>query len=315
LNQVGLGKFSEKAASSRPERSPEYRVYGFVPGNRTAMTTPPMISAEEDHWKRHAIGWDLIGPPLRPSADELAVITGIVSELMPRIGSRRLSALILGVTPEYARLAWPPKSSLVALERCATMIQHVWPGSTAATERVIQGDWLVPEAAVGPFDLVLGDGVLSQLAYPSDYERFCQAMRGVTRPGGRWAIRLYARTGVPEDPERLLDEVRAGRLTNINEFKLRLGMALCDAQGTDDVGVAEMWRFWDQSRQREPGLPGRWSTELQTTIENYREGTARYTFPRLDPVLDLLRRFATIRDVRFPSYPLGGSCPMVVLEV
>jgi hypothetical protein len=278
------------------------------------MMTRPSIPSKEGHWKSHAIRWDLIGPPLRPSSDELAVVTGIVAELVTCVGNRGLDALILGVTPEYALFPWPPKSSLVALDRCESMIRHVWPGSTAAIERVIQGDWLFPDQSVGPFDLVLGDGALSQLSYPDDYERLCQAMRSVTRPGGRWALRLYARPDAPENPERLLDDIGEGRLTNINEFKLRLGMALCDANHTDDVSVAEMWRFWDQSRRRDPSLQDRWSTELQITIENYREGTARYSFPRLDPVLDLLGRFATISDVRFPSYPLGGCCPMVVLE-
>ena len=58
------------------------------------------------------------------------------------------------------------------------MIRHVWPGSMAATERVVQGDWLDPDASLGPFDLLLGDGVLSVLDYPGEYERFCRTMRG-----------------------------------------------------------------------------------------------------------------------------------------
>jgi hypothetical protein len=136
----------------------------------------------------------------------------------------------------------------------------------------------------------------------------------MTRAGGRWALRVYARPGEPEDPDRLLDDLREGRLTNINEFKLRLGMALCDASHADDVGVSEMWRFWDDACRRDPSLRDCWSIELQSTIENYRDGTARYSFPRLDPVLDLLRRYATIRKVQFPGYRLGDCCPMVIME-
>jgi len=278
------------------------------------MTNRSTIQSEEGHWKSHAIRWDLIGPPLRPSPDELAVVAAIVSELMAQVGNRGLDALILGVTPEYARFPWPPKSNLIALDRCESMIRHVWTGSMAESERVLQGDWLALDTSLGPFDLVLGDGVLSQLAYPVDYERFCHTMRGVTRPGGRWALRLFARTGEPEAPERVLDDLRAGRLTNINEFKLRLGMALCDAGDADDVGVSEMWRFWHEACRRDASLRNCWSTELQSTIENYREGTARYSFPHLEPVLDVLRRSATIREVEFPSYGLRDRCPMVILE-
>ncbi len=194
------------------------------------------------------------------------------------------------------------------------MIRHVWPGSMAATERVVQGDWLDPDASLGPFDLLLGDGVLSVLDYPGEYERFCRTMRRMTRPGGRWACAVYARTGEPEDPQSVLDDLREGRLANINEFKLRLGMALCDARHADDVAVSEMWRFWDDVRRRDPSLGDCWSTDLQSTIENYRDGIAKYSFPRLDRVLDLLRRYATIREIRYPGYRLGECCPMVILE-
>jgi hypothetical protein len=278
------------------------------------MTNSSTIPSGEGHWKSHAIRWDLIGPPLRPSPDELDVVAAVVSELRSQVGDRGLDALILGVTVEYARFPWPPRSNLTALERSESMIRHVWPGSTAATERALRGDWLAPEASLGPFDLLLGDGVLSMLAYPGDYERFGRTMRGLTRAGGRWVLRLYARPVEPEEPEGLLDDLREGRLTNINEFKLRLGMLLCDAGRADDVGVSEMWRFWDEARRRDPSLRDRWSTELQSTIENYRDGVARYSFPRLDPVLDLLRRYATIRGVRFPGYRLGDCCPTVILE-
>jgi hypothetical protein len=119
------------------------------------MTNAGTIQSEEGHWKSHAIRWDKIGPPLRPSPDELAVVAVIVSQLMSQVGNRGLDALILGVTPEYARFPWPPKSNLIALDRCEAMIRHVWPGSTAASERTLCGDWLAPDASLGPIDPVL----------------------------------------------------------------------------------------------------------------------------------------------------------------
>jgi hypothetical protein len=271
-----------------------------------------------NHWNSHALRWHLIGPPLRPSPDDLAVIAGVVSELGAGAGAgaRGIHTLVLGVTPEYARFPWPTGTSLVALERCESMIRHVWPAQEAGSHggHVIQGDWLRPPESIGQFDLVLGDGVLSQLSYPEDYERFCQAARGLTRPGGLWALRLYTRQTTPEDLYTLMDDVREGRLTNINEFKLRLGMALCDANHADDVAVTEMWRAWDRSGGRDPALHDRWPAELRSTIDNYREGTARYSFPHLEPVLDILRRFAAVKEVSFPGYPFGRCCPTVVLE-
>jgi hypothetical protein len=111
-----------------------------------------------------------------------------------------------------------------------------------------------------------------------------------------------------------MDDVRQGRLTNINEFKLRLGMALCDAEHADEVAVSEMWRAWDRAIRCDPALQDRWPAELRGTVENYREGTARYSFPHLEPVLGILRRFVAVKQVSFPAYPFGACCPTVILE-
>jgi hypothetical protein len=75
-----------------------------------------------------------------------------------------------------------------------------------------------------------------------------------------------------------------------------------------------MWRAWDDWRRQHPALRQRWSASLTATIEDYRDSPVIYSFPPLEPLLDLLRGFATIRQVCFPSYPFGDHCPTVVLE-
>src|SRR5436190_2099932 len=72
---------------------------------------------EEGHWKDHAVNWDLIGPPLRPAPEDLAVIAEAVSRLTDEVPHRDLKVLILGVTQEYARFPWPKGTNLVAWER------------------------------------------------------------------------------------------------------------------------------------------------------------------------------------------------------
>ena len=56
--------------------------------------------------------WNLLGPPLRPSRDDVAILEGVVQSLhtAPRV-------LLLGVTPELATLAWPAGTELVAVDR------------------------------------------------------------------------------------------------------------------------------------------------------------------------------------------------------
>lgn len=272
------------------------------------------VPSNWDHWNRHAVLWDLFGPPLRPSPDDLDVVARVVTQLSRESPVRGLRVLVLGVTREYARFPWPRGSTLVAWERSESMIRHVWPGSTAETERVIQRNWLDPTESRGEFDLVLGDGVLVQLSFPDECEELCRTLRAVLRPGGQCILRLFARPETPEEPDQVFADAQEGRLTNINEFKLRLGMALCAANGAHQVAVADIWKVWDQSARRDSRLRNRWSADQKKTIESYRESIVSYSFPPLDLVLDVARRFLKVRDVCFPGYPFARGCPTLVLE-
>jgi hypothetical protein len=273
-----------------------------------------LAETSRDHWSEHARLWSQIGSPLRPAVEDLAIAQRVIDDRFARRAGRGLDALVLGVTREFARLAWPRGTRLVALERNPDMIRHLWPGSTADEERIVQGDWRDPADPLGPFDVVLGDGSLSMLNYPEEYEDVCARLRSMTRAGGQWALRLYAGPAATETPEQVLDAATRGALSNINEFKLRLGMALCAARGAPRVAVADMWRAWNDWRHRHPALQRRWSPELTATIEDYRDSPSAYSFPALEPVLELLRGFATIREVCFPEYGFGDHCPTVILE-
>jgi hypothetical protein len=278
------------------------------------MTTDDPNATAGGLWDSHAVRWDLIGPPLRPAAEDLATVAGVVSSLASEHSERGLDVLMLGVAPEYARFPWPPGTNLVAREKSAAMVRHVWPGSTAETARVVLGNWLERPAEHEEFDLVLGDGVLSMLSFPNAYEDFCTIMRSMTRPGGRWVVRMYARPDVPEESERVLNEAREGRLVNINEFKLRLCMSMCTAENDYEIGVAEVWQVWDQARRRHSALANGWSPERTATIDNYRDMPVRYSFPTRELALETVRPFVEVQQVCFPTYDFGGSCPTVILR-
>ena len=281
-------------------------------GLATPLLEAPVI--EEGHWKDHAVHWDLIAPPLRPRAEDLAILSEAVSRLADEVPHRGPNVLILGVTQEYARFPWPKGTSLTAWERNESMIRHVWPGSRAETERVVQRDWLEPHDCEEKFDLVLGDGVLSQLAFPEQYLALVPVLESVTRPGGRWLLRLYARPTPCESLEHVLQEADSGRQTNINEFKLHLFMAFCGLQDLDEVAVADAWVVWDEARRTRPALRERWAPESRATIESYRDSPIRYSFPTVDAVVETFRPSAIVRAISYPGYPLGGSCPTLVLE-
>ncbi|KAB2674613.1 MAG: hypothetical protein DVB31_01910 [Verrucomicrobia bacterium] len=267
-----------------------------------------------NHWDSLAVRWERIGPPLRPSAEDLAFVADAVSGLVPGIGHRGLRVLMLGVTPEYARYPWPPRSTLTAWERSESMIRNVWPGSVADAEHVARRDWLHPAGDRDDFDLVLGDAVLTQLSFPKDYAALCGNLREATRPGGRWMLRVCAGPKIPENPRRVLEDVRDGHLANINVFKLRMGMALCSTRGEHNVAVAEIWNAWDRACRSNPSLRARWSDRETATLEDYRDSGVVYSFPPLDEVLETLRRFARVERVCVPRYEFGDCCPTLLLE-
>ncbi|MDD5565258.1 MAG: hypothetical protein PHQ91_16200, partial [Thermoanaerobaculaceae bacterium] len=78
-------------------------------------------------WERTARDWKHFGPPLRPSGPDVARFEALARGEAERRG-RALSALLCGVTPEIAGMAWPADTRLTAVEQSIEMIREVWPG-------------------------------------------------------------------------------------------------------------------------------------------------------------------------------------------
>lgn len=266
------------------------------------------------HWNSHAVHWDLIGPPLRPAADDLEVVRDTVTQLQRSTPDRGLDVLILGVTVEYARFGWPATTRITALEKNEAMVEHVWPGVASGEARVVSGDWLDAAALVGPCDLILGDGVFSQLQYPDQYDRLCRQVSQILRPEGRWVVRLYAGETPGESSREVFAQALAGRLPNVSEFKLRLMMALCAEGGMPHVAVSHIWTVWDRQRRENPAVEGLWSVADRQTIENYRDSPVRYSFPPASRVIELVSRWFAIERQQTPGYSHGASCPTLVLS-
>jgi len=270
------------------------------------------VSSTPSHWTDFAKRWDLIGAPLRPSSLDLAIVADVVAELVLENPHRGLRVLILGVTPEYARFPWPLKTTLIACERSETMIRHVWPGSTLENASVIHGTWLDLDASLGKFDLVLGDGILTQLSFQEEYNELSRRISALLAPGGRLMLRLFTSSEAPQTPESVLKD---SAVSNVNEFKLRLGMALSESRSSYDIPVAEIWKVWDRERKQQPELNQRWSAAEVSTIESYRESTAKYSFPPLHHIQTTLTRHFNFVKLHVPNYVFGKSCPTMILQV
>jgi hypothetical protein len=97
-----------------PIFNPELRVFG---GN--CVKSEHAVAGQ---WPGVARFWPLLGPPLRPAEEDLALLREAVARYGP--GERALRILILGVTPEFVDLPWPAGSRVEALDKTPEMIRY-----------------------------------------------------------------------------------------------------------------------------------------------------------------------------------------------
>ena len=227
------------------------------------------------HWREISARWAQVGPPLRPSPDDVAIVAQAARDWSLAQG-RPPRVLILGVTPELCRLAWPEGTVIRALDRSADMIGGVWPGDPAAA---ICGDWLALDAffPAASFDLICCDGGLGLLSHPYGQRRFADLLAKVLAPGGQVILRLFVPPEDRETPETVLSDLRHGRVPNMNMLKLRLLHALTPDPVTG-VRLAEVFRRFVGSEPDFEALAVRtgWPLAQIKAIESYRSSRDRY---------------------------------------
>jgi SAM-dependent methyltransferase len=258
-----------------------------------------------DHWPLHARQWNLVGSPLRPGPEDVAIVEAEVR------ACERPRVVLLGVTPELATLRWPAGTSLLAIDRSRAMIDTVFP---AGAGHAVAGEWTALPCATGSVDVVAGDGALSNLAFPLGYRAFAGEQHRVLAAGGRLILRLFA---APDPGEQLADVGRAlaaGRIGSFHALKWRVAMAIQPADR--NVAVVEILHALDRvapDRAALAALTG-WPAAVIATIEAYRDSALRYSFPTLAEVREVLAGHFTEVACRTPAYELGERCPTLVLQ-
>ncbi len=261
-------------------------------------------------WPSHARRWDLLGPPLRPSPEDVAVVASIARE--PWVTPPRV--VLLGVTPELATLAWPAGTELVAVDRCDTMIASVWPSSgKPAGAKAVLGEWSALPLEAGSVDLVLGDAVTTVLSYPHAHASVFTEVARVLRVGGRFVTRALVPPASREDVCAIASDLASGRVGSLNALKVRLLMAL-SAPPDHAVRLADTWDAWREMVSDPIALFAKlgWNPEALSTIDVYRDSPTTYAFASIDE-LDAIARDAGLCDraVHTPRYELGDRCPTI----
>jgi SAM-dependent methyltransferase len=224
-----------------------------------------------------------------------------------------LRALILGVTPELYSLAWPLGSDVRAVDHTPAMIDVVWPGPRDAVSCAEWTELPFPEASR---DVVLCDGGLHLLSYPSGQRALASELRRVLAVGGLFAIRLFLPPAERESPDRVLEEFTQGRVASLNALKLRLGPALAESA---ESGV-ELDRVYRAVHAVAPDLDRlaerlALDPEQLRAIETYRDSRVKYHFVTLSEASELFSQHGfELVSKQEPSYVLGERCPVVVFR-
>ncbi len=263
-----------------------------------------------DVWGRHARQWTKVGPPLRPSEQDVAFYTRALEEAgsAPR-------ALVLGVTPELATLPWPKATALLAIDRAPAMIREVWPGYPGPGEGALCADWTNMSLPRGARDLVISDGCFGVLPF-AQYPVLLRSLERACTDEYRFVFRLFVRPEAAEPPRVVLEDALAGRIESFHAFKLRYLMAHQEstAQG---VRVADVWASWSREGLTPEDVEATvgWPADQVRTIDAYRGQEVAYTFPARAELESVLADagLETVRSLT-PTYPLGERCPSYLCQ-
>ncbi|MGH7489027.1 MAG: class I SAM-dependent methyltransferase, partial [bacterium] len=166
-------------------------------------------TATKGHWPDVARQWKQVGPPLRPSPQDIGFLHGALNA---QGADTQLRALILGVTPELYQLLAPVAHDLIAMDHTQAMIECVWPG---ARDSVILSDWRKMPLADASQDVVVCDGGLHLLSFPDGQRELVTALRRVVAQGGLCLLRLFIPPPEHESVESVLQDLLDGTVPSL----------------------------------------------------------------------------------------------------
>lgn len=261
-------------------------------------------------WDRHAVQWDEVGPPLRPCRQDIDLLQRFVADHCAGRNGALPRAILLGVTPEIARMRWPAGTRLLALDFNRGMIGNLWPDRPASRASALCGDWTRMPIGNETCDVAASDCCYSSLRYPEGYTALTRELRRVLRSDGVFALRSFLRPSAPEPLEAVFADLRAGRIGNFHVFKWRLAMAL-HADLTAGVRLADIWDAWHEACP-DPAALARtlgWPLSALRTIDAYRGLATCYTFPTAEELRAVLSAHFSETACVYATYELGERCP------
>ena len=254
----------------------------------------------------------MVGPPLRPGQEDRERFDAAMLGWSQRHGAPR--ALVLGATPELARLRWPVRTHLIAVDHNYAMLRRLWPGYPGPSQGGVIGDWLRLPLKNGCRDVVLADGVFNLLDFPAGHRSLLRAIRRVLSDQGLCVIRCFTKPEESETPRQVLNDLWRGRIGNFHVFKWRLAMSLHE-RVERGVRLKDIWAFWRGAvDSRELVARLNWESAVVATIDNYQGLEERYAFATLREMRSVVEEEFVEAQCHFPTYELGERCPILTLR-
>jgi len=271
--------------------------------------------AARSYWDDIATSFAVLGPPLKPSSEDIQSAEKAVADWSSSHPEEMLRALLLGVTPEIANMRWPRASSLMAVDNSLGMAKAVWPGNVPSRRWVVCGNWFALPRPKSSCEVVIGDGSMNCVRYPDGFRALAENICRVLRHDGILHLRCYVQPAMRELPEEILSDLLEARIPSINHFKFRLSMAM-QSSTEEGISVHDVYEKWADSDIDQECLMARtgWEKRAFQSIEMYRNQDAVLTFPTMTELRSVLHDFFDEAAVSTPGYLLGERCPSFVLR-
>ncbi len=270
------------------------------------------MNDEQAHWPKIATRWHLVGPPLRPSKEDIALFERSIGNLEnPTEGIR---GLILGVTPELYQLRWPRGSTVRALDGSLEMIKAIWPGPA---DSALLGSWTAAPVAGSSQNVILCDGGFGVLSFPHEQRQLLTEVRRMLAPGGIFVVRLFAPAGRTGSIADISADLHAGLIESLDMLKLRLWGALqktlVDGVKPREVvaNIEEMSGGLDRLV-----VDHGWSAEHVATLELHRDSNSVYHLANAEELVRMTEEVSGFEVVSIESadYSYSDCCPLVTLR-
>lgn len=274
----------------------------------SSSVIPEPTVQPDTHWGWLARHWSLLGTPLRPCAEDVA----IMEQLAFRAPNGCRRAALLGVTSELAGMSWPDSTFLQAFDCDQNAIMALWSPERRTASEAICANWFALPLDDSSMDMVAGDGVLSTLASAGDYQKLFRELARVLTSGGVLALRLFAAPAAAVTVADIFADLWAGRIGNFNTFRWRLAMALTDPVD-HCVTVSDIWDAWHAAVPVPEQLAEElgWPLPVISVIDRHRNNATRYSFPPFEVVSNLAAPWFHPEEIHIPSYQDAERYPTV----